>query len=180
MSFTIWHYLLIVVLVLIYWVGMRFALKQETARVKAGMAIAATLITAFLSFVSIMYLEKLTKHATAFKVENKRLLNLEKIVYTGFIKNDGAYPVKKVIFEVKLLNKGHVIGNMKRGTFFEASGFFDFFSGGANMLYRPQSVTKQFVVAKNLKPGQVEQFRVYFDYPPYFSNVSDFIKVYAH
>lgn len=180
MTFTIWHYLVVILLILIYAAGIKFSLMQDTKRVKVGMIIAVTMVTVFLSFVSISFVEKYTKHATAFKVENKRLLNLEKIVYSGFVKNDGDYRLTKVIFEVKLLNKGHVIGNMKRGTFFEASGFFDFFSGGANMLYRPQSVTKQFVIARDLKPGQVEQFRVYFDYPPYFTNVADFTKVYAH
>jgi len=82
--------------------------------------------------------------------------------------------------EIKLVNKGHATGKVKGGSFYKASGFFDFFSGGANILYRPQTITKEFVVAKNLKPGEAKSFRVYFDYPPYFEQVSQFTKLYSH
>ncbi len=69
---------------------------------------------------------------------------------------------------------GHT-GNVKAGSFFTPSGISDFF--GAGVLYKPQVITKEFVVAKNLKPGQSESFRVYFDYPPYFKNVAHFSTV---
>ena len=42
---------------------------------------------------------------------------------------------------------------------------------------KPQSITKEFIVAKNLKPGTAEPFRVYFDFPPYFRSVSQFTEV---
>jgi hypothetical protein len=55
----------------------------------------------------------------------------------------------------------------------------DFFTG-ANVLYKPQTIKKRFVVATNLKPGEAQNFRVYFDFPPYFRNVSQFFSVEAH
>lgn len=181
MSFNIWHYIVILVVLVIYAGGIVFSLKQGSRKLIAGMIFTVTLISIFLAFMSIMFVEKYTKHASAFKVQNKRLLSIEKIVYTGFVKNDGDYTIGEVTFEVKLVNKGHETGgNIKGGTFYQASGFMNFFTGGANVLFRPQSVTKEFVVARDLEPGNAQQFRVYFDYPPYFKSVSSITKVYAH
>jgi len=96
------------------------------------------------------------------------------------VKNIGKYPVAKVYLNIKLVNAGHATGNVKGGNFFQNSGFSDFFSRGANVLYKPQSIEKEFVIARNLKPGEVLPFRVTFRYPPYFRNTADFVKVYAH
>ena len=113
-------------------------------------------------------------------IENHRILSLEKIVYTGVVKNVGNYKIGEVTFEVKIVNKAHVSGNVKAGSFYKPSGFAEFFGGGMNMLYKPQTITKTFVVAKNLEPGKAKEFRVMFDYPPYFEQVSHFTNVRAH
>ena len=113
-------------------------------------------------------------------MKNKRLLSVEKIIYTGIVKNEGNYEIGKVTFEIKLVNKGHVTGNVKAGSFFNPSGMVDFFSGGSGRKYKPQSITKEFVVAKNLRPGEAKSFRVHFDYPPYFRSVAHFGTVDGH
>jgi hypothetical protein len=83
-----------------------------------------------------------------------------------------------VTFEIKLVNKGHVTGNVKGGNFYKPSGFLDFFSSGMGIKKsKPQTITKTFIVAKNLEPGEVKVFRVHFPYPGYFRNVSQFSKV---
>ncbi|CAI6157016.1 MAG: hypothetical protein SPLUMA2_SPLUMAMAG2_00658 [uncultured Sulfurimonas sp.] len=56
-------------------------------------------------------------------------------------------------FELKLVNRGHATGNVKGGNFYKASGFLDFFTSGFNKVSKPQSIVKEFVVARNLKPG---------------------------
>ena len=94
------------------------------------------------------------------------------------MKNTGNHTIGEVTFEIKLVNKGRATGNVKGGNFYKPSGFLDFFGGGMNILSsKPQTITKEFVVAQNLKPGHAKQFRVYFKYPGYFSNVSHFTKV---
>ena len=122
--------------------------------------------------------DKYTKKVELFKFENKRILSLEKIVYSGFVRNVGNHAIGQVTFEIKIVNKAREMGNAD--SFFENRGLGDIFGSGANVLYRPQSITKTFTVAKDLKPGQAKSFRVYFDYPPYFRNVSQFPKVYGH
>jgi len=144
------------------------------------MLFSVALINAFLAVFSVVVVDKYTKEVKLYKLKNKRLLSIEKIIYTGIVKNEGKFPVGKVVLEIKLVNKGHATGNVKGGNFYKASGFFDFFSGGFNtMKYKPQTIVKEFVVAKNLKPGHAKAFRVYFDYPPYFRSVAQFTKLKA-
>ncbi|MDD2790194.1 MAG: DUF2393 family protein [Sulfurimonas sp.] len=175
-----WHYLTFLVLFVLYIGGMITALKQEKKKLILPMAGSITLVFALFGAFSVVVVDKYTKVVKLYKLENKRLLSTEQIIYTGIVKNEGNYEIGEVTFEIKLVNKGHVSGNVKAGSFFAPSGFKDFFGGGANLLYKPQTIIKEFVVAKNLKPGEVESFRVYFDFPPYFRNVADFSKVRGH
>jgi hypothetical protein len=143
------------------------------------MLLSTTLVTALLAVFSIVIVDKYTKNVKLYKLKNKRLLSMEKIVYTGVVKNEGKFTIGDVVFEIKLVNRGHATGNVKGGNFYKTSDFWDFF-GGVNKMNKPQSVTKEFVVAKNLKPGEAKSFRVYLDYPPYFRSVADFSKVTGH
>ena len=101
-------------------------------------------------------------------------------MYTGIVKNEGKFTIGKVKLEVKLVNKGHATGNVKGGNFYKPSGFLDFFSGANNGKYKPQTIKKEVVVAKNLKPGEIKRFRFYFAYPGYFRNVAQFTKLSSH
>ena len=178
--FNYWHYGILSIIFIFFVIGIASAFKQKKAKLIFPMIISVTLVSALIAGFSIVVVDKYTKKVKLYKLKNKRLLSVEKIVYTGVVKNTGSYKIGKVTFEIKLVNKGHATGNVKGGSFFKASGFMDFFSGGSNILYKPQSVTKEFVVAKNLKPGAAKSFRVYFDYPPYFRSVSHFASVAGH
>jgi hypothetical protein len=165
----------------IYAGGVVFALKQGTSKIVVPMIISVSVIFLISVGFSIVAVDKYTKIAKLYKLENKRILNQEKIMYSGIVKNEGNHEIGEVTFEIKLVNKGHVTGNVKAGSFFKPSGFFDFFSGGGfERSYKPQQIIEEFVVAKNLKPGESKEFRVYFDYPAYFQSVSPFSKLYAH
>jgi len=177
--FNYWHYLVLVIIGLIFLGGVVAAFKQEKKKMVLPMLLSVTLISSFLAVFSVVIVDKYTKKVELFKVKNKRLLSTEKIIYTGYVKNTGNYMIGEVTFEVKLVNKGHATGNVKGGNFYKTSGFFDFF-GGANKMNKPQSITKEFVVARNLKPGAAKSFRVHFDYPGYFRSVADFREVRGH
>ncbi|MBU1927675.1 DUF2393 domain-containing protein [bacterium] len=175
-----WHYFTFFILFILYIGGLITAFRQEKKRLILPMALSITAIFTLFAVFSVVVVDKYTKVVKLYKLENKRLLSTEQIIYTGVVKNEGNYAIGEVTFEIKLVNKGHVTGNVKAGSFFAPSGFVEFFGGGANVLYKPQTIIKEFVVAKNLKPGEVEQFRVYFDFPPYFRNVADFSTVRGH
>jgi hypothetical protein len=129
----------------------------------------------FFAFV----VDKYTKHVKLYDLKNSRLLSLERISYTGIVKNVGKYPIGKVTLEIKLVNKGHT-GNVKGGNFYKPSGFLDFFTGGFGIdKSKPQTLVKKFVVARNLKPGHAHQFYVHFKFPPYFRSVAQFTQLTA-
>lgn len=179
--FNTWHYIVLGIILLILIGGIVVAFKDENSKIRAQIIFSTLLITAIMAGFSVFVVDKYTKKAKLYKLENKRNLSTEQIMYRGFVKNEGDYEIGEVIFEIKLVNKGHSSGNVKGGSFFKPSGFFDFFSGESiRDKSKPQQITHEFVVAKNLKPGETREFRVYFDYPPYFRGVSHFSKIYAH
>ncbi len=175
-----WHYIVLAVIFLLFIGGIVSALKQEKKSLILPMLFSTTLISLFLGFFSIFVVDKYTKEVKLYKLKNKRLLSIEKIIYTGIVKNEGKHKIGEVTFEIKLVNKGHATGNVKGGNFFKSSGFFDMFSGSDSRKYKPQSITKTFIVAKNLKPGAAKSFRVHFPFPGYFRSVADFAKVEGH
>ncbi|MFK5937664.1 MAG: DUF2393 family protein [Sulfurimonas sp.] len=178
--FNYWHFIVLGIVGVIFIGGVISAFKQENPRLMLPMLISVTLISTLLAVFSVIVVDKYTKIPKLYKLKNKRLLNIEKIIYTGIVKNEGNHEIGKVVFEIKIVNKGHATGNVKGGNFYKPSGFMDFFSGGYNLKTKPQTVKKEFIVAKHLKPGEAKSFRVYFDYPGYFRNVSQFSKVWGH
>ena len=178
--FNYWHFVALGIVLFIFLGGVVASFKQREKKLVLPMLFSVSLISLLLAGFSIVAVDKYTKVVKLYKLKNKRILSIEKIVYTGIVKNEGKYKIGKVKIEIKIVNKGHATGNVKGGNFYRPSGFFDFFGGGSNVKYKPQTVTKEFVVAKNLKPGTSKSFRVYFDYPPYFKSVSQFVKVYGH
>jgi len=180
MSFNVIHYIVLAVVSVIFIAGVIVSIKQSNKKIVLPMLLSVTLISALLAGIGIAVVEKYTKKVKLIKIQNRRYLTQEKISYFGFVKNVGKYPVAKVYLSIKLVNSGHATGNVKPGTFYKSSGFFDFFSSGANKLFKPQTIEKDILIIENINPGEVLPFRVTFPYPPYFKNTSDFIKVYGH
>jgi hypothetical protein len=179
--FNIWHYISLGLILIMFIGGIVASLKQKDTKMQLSMLFSVTLISVFLAVLSIFVVDKYTKKVALSKLKNKRILVTEQIIYSGFVTNTGKYPIGKVTFSVKLVNRGHATGNVKGGNFYKPSGFFSFFTEGFNMgKSKPQTVEKEFIVAKNLKPGQAKYFRVYFGYPPYFSSTAEFTKVWGH
>jgi len=179
-AFNYWHYISFTIILLLFIAGVASSLMQTKKKMMFSMLFSVSLVTVFLLVFSVIVVDKYTKKVALYKLQNRRLLNIEKIAYTGMVKNVGKFKVAKVIFEIKLVNRGNATGNVKAGSFYKPSGFLSFFSSGLNIINKPQSVKKSFVVAKNLKPGEVQFFRVDFPYPPYFNRTAQFPKVYAH
>ena len=176
--FNYWHFIFLGIVFLIFIGGLITSFRQSEKKLILPMIISVTLVSIFLAFFSVLVVDKYTKKVEIFKLKNKRLLSTEQIIYTGFVKNTGNHTIGTVTFQIKLVNRGHATGNVKGGNFYKPSGFFDFFGGGMGMSNdKPQSITKEFVVAKNLKDGTAKSFRVYFKYPPYFRSVADFAEV---
>lgn len=179
-SLNYWHFLVLGIIFIFFIFGVIASVKQKNKKMVYSMLFSVTLVTVFLAVFSIFVVDKYTKSVKLYDLKNKRILSIESIVYSGMVKNTGNFPIGKVTFEIKLVNKGHASGNVKGGNFYKPSGFMDFFSNGMGISSKPQTVTKKFIVAKDLQPGEIVPFTVEFGYPPYFSSTSQFAKVYGH
>jgi hypothetical protein len=178
--FTIWHYAAVIASLTIFVLLVIIALRQSNRKMIISMIFSSFLVMSLVTAFMIMALDKYTKKAVIAKLDNRRMLMSEKIVYTGYVTNVGNYTIGEVRIEFKLVNKGHVTGNVKGGSFFKPSGFAEFFGGGEKRAYRPQKLVETVVVARDLKPGKSQFFNVSLDYPPYFKHVAHFQRIFAH
>lgn len=177
---TLWHYLALAIGVLIFVLTVILAFYEKRSNIRNSIIFSSVLVNAVIGFVIMMAIDKYTKKAEVFNLQNHRLLQTEQIVFTGVVSNVGNYTIGKVELEIKLVNKGHVSGNVKAGTFYKPSGFSDFFGGMSSNTYQPQTLIETPVIAENLQPGESRKFRVAFDYPPYFKGVTQFTRIFAH
>lgn len=180
--FTIWHWTAITSFSLIFLFLVLLSLKENNQKNILSMIFASFLVIVTAGVFSLMAIDKYTKKATLYGVKNTRILRNETIVFTGYVKNKGEYTIGKIDLTVKLVNKGHVTGNVKAGSFYKPSGMFDFLSSfGDNVkTYKPQKIEKVYTVAKNIEPGKATYFRVEMPYPPYFKHVAEFTSISAH
>lgn len=180
--FTIWHYGVVLLSILLFVLAIIISMREKKASIRNSMIFSSFLVLILVALFLIMALDKYTKVAKVTGVKNRRMLNTEEIVYSGYVQNVGNYTIGKVKYEIKLVNKGHATGNVKGGNFYKPSGFFDFFggSGGSKETYRPQKVVYEFIIAKDLQPGETRFFSVAMPYPPYFKHVADFKRTFAH
>ena len=174
---TLWHYVAFFIFFIIWLLGMAGAFKAEKASLKITIMSMTTLMVIVFAGAAVAIIDKYTKFASLHKLKNQRLLSIEKIVYSGMIKNDGDYTIGEVTFEIKLVNQAHLSGNSRPKSVKKTGGFLDLLQGKAGAS-KVQSIEEEFVIARNIKPGEVKSFRVNFDYPPYFKNVSYFTRLY--
>lgn len=181
--FTVWHYLVIVICVLLFLLLSLLSFTEKRINVRITMIFTSLVVMVLVAFFMIMGVDKYTKIAEVHGLKNRRILSTEQIVFSGYVTNQGNYTIGEVTFEVKLVNRGHVSGNVKAGSFYKPSGFFDFFFGGGGddrREHRPQQIIKTFVIARNIEAGRTETFHVTLDYPPYFEQTAFFTRVFAH
>lgn len=180
--FTFWHWTAVISLTLIFLFLVLVSLKEKNQKNILSMIFASFLVIMTAGAFTIMAIDKYTKKATLYGVKNTRILRNETIVFTGFVKNKGDYKIGKIALTVKLVNKGHVTGNVKGGSFYKPSGLFDFLGsfGNNKTNYKVQKVEKTFIVARNIEPDKAKFFRVEMPFPGYFKHVSEFTSITAH
>lgn len=180
--FTIWHWVAVAIFATLFFVLVLLSLKEKNPKNIMSMIFASFLVLITATVFTLMALDKYTKIATLYGVKNTRILRNETIVFTGFVKNKGSFTIGEIVLKVKLVNKGHVTGNVRGGSFYKPSGIVDFLKsfGEDKSKYKPQKVEESYVVARMIEPGKATYFRVEMPYPPYFKHVSEFTSISAH
>ncbi|MDD5157501.1 DUF2393 family protein [Sulfurimonas sp.] len=175
-----WHYIVLFISFIIVLAGIFLATKQEEKESKIWMIISFSVISLIIGGFSFYAVDKLTKFAEIHRLKSKRVLVREQVMYSGVVRNEGKHEIGTVTLEIKLVNRGLESGSMKTGALFEQGSIADFFKTKENKLIRPQQVLEEFVIAKNLKAGESEEFVVYMPYPPNFSGSAEHIKIHSH
>lgn len=177
--FTIWHYIALLIGFIIFVLTIILALREKRPNIRTSIIVSSLLVNTILAFIILMALDKYTKKAEVFNLNNYRLLQTEQIVFTGMVKNIGNYTIGTVELEIKLVNNQHTTNHIKGTNFYKSSGFLDMFNTSSKN-YQPQTLIETSIIAENLKPGETRRFRVVLDYPPYFKGVSQFTQIFAH
>jgi hypothetical protein len=159
--------------------GIIISLKQKKKNTVAPMLFSIILVSFSFGFLSMFVVDKYTKHVKLYKLKHTRLINVEKAIYSGVVKNTGKYTIGEVTLDLKLVNRGKR-GSLSTTTFYKNSGFLDFFNTATKTSKGANSIHETFVVAKNLKPKQIKSFRIMVKLPAKFTNVSEHAKVYGH
>ena len=179
--FTIWHYLVAAIVTLLFFFVVIIAMQNTNKKLRVSMIFSAFISLLLVGAFLMMALDKYTKKVKISSLKNKRILSLEQIQYSGIVRNVGNYTIGKVELEIKLVNKGHVTGNVKGGNFYNPSGFGEFFATATQKKKnKPQTLLMTFVIAKNLEAGKAKSFKVTLPYPGYFRSTADFTRVFAH
>ncbi len=179
--FTIWHYLVAAIVTLLFFLVVIIAMQNTNKKLRVSMIFSALISLLLVGAFLMMALDKYTKKVKISSLKNKRILSLEQIQYSGIVRNVGNYTIGKVELEIKLVNKGHVTGNVKGGNFYNPSGFGEFFATATQKKKnKPQTLLMTFVIAKNLEAGKAKSFKVTLPYPGYFRSTADFTRVFAH
>ena len=175
---NIWHYIAILIIFILFIIGIIFSFKQKNKKLLLPMIFSITLVAISLTFLLLFIIDKYTKHIEIHKLKSRKLPSLEKVIYSGIVKNTGNYTVGKVKLTIKLVSKGKS-NDLSNTTFYKSSGFLDIFSG-IKKKKAPTSVEKTFIIARDLKPRHLKTFRVILRYPSNFRNVSEYTSISAH
>src|SRR3989339_71679 len=178
--FNIWHYLVIFMLLPVLVGGVFLAFKDENSKYRIEIIVSFFLVFLFLSGIGIYAVDKNTKVAKLYRLENKRNLNTEKIIFSGVVRNEGSYKIGEVVLEIKIENTTSNATNIDRGSYFVPSGFLYSFLGFGSKDDKPSRIEEKFTVAENLKPGETKDFIIYIDYPPHFQGFASSSAIYAH
>lgn len=174
---TIWHYIALILITLLFITATLSTLRQEDLKGKASIVIIYFFTAIGLVFASILMIDTYTKKVVLVDVDNHRFLPTEEIIFTGTVRNGGNYTIGEVSVEIKIINRDTVA---KEGDPSFQSNAFAELLGDDPKTYKPSYLMVTEVVATDLGPGERKQFRIAMPHPPYFKGYSDYVRAFGH
>ena len=171
--FALFFYIVLFILLVI------ISKKEKRRNLFWSMVFASFLVTSTAALFTIFVLDKYTKKGKLISIENHRILRTEEIVFKGKVANVGKFKIGQCKLTIKMINNPLSAGSLGQGQIFTPSGL-EFFKSKEKKKERKNTIKKEFVVAKNLKPREVEPFTVRMKYPPYFSKPKVIYKLHCH
>ncbi len=175
---TILHWLALFFFLTLFVVLVILSKKEHRPNIFWGMVFSAFLVTTMGALFSMFVIDKYTKKAKLVSIENHRILRTEEIVFKGIIKNVGRFKIGSCKLSIKMVNNPVKAGELSGGSIFKPSGLKFFSKKSKND--KPNTVEREFIVARDLDPGAIQRFSVRMYYPPYFSKTRLVYHLYCH
>ena len=177
--FTIIHWLVLLFFLLLFLLLVYISKKEKRRNVFWSMVFASFLVTSTGALFSMFVIDKYTKKARLIRIENHRILRTEEIVFKGKVQNVGKFKIGQCKLSIKMINNPVESGRLSGSQIYKPSGL-EFFKPKESQKERPNTVLQEFIVARNLEPGEIQPFTVRMHYPPYFSKTRLIYKLYCH
>ncbi len=162
---TTWHYLLIVVLGLLFIIGVVVSLQTKS---KFSVLTTITLVLCFIGFFGWRTINENVYLVVVTNLDNERYYQSEQILIKGIVRNVGDFPVANVVAVVRLSNS---TGGNKDSLFSQPTVFAEIFEGDdPNFVH--QNVVEEHPIADYISPGKSKPFKIMMDYPSHFKNAS--------
>ena len=169
---TQWHYTALAVGIIVFILGMFLAYIQKNRQTAIILAITFLLLSTLGTMAAFNTIDTKIKKLKLFHEEHFRILSLEKIIFTGAIENSGKYPIGQITYKVRMTNHRLKFTTQDAGSSFQSKSFLDYFRPNNTLESKAQSFEKEFVVATNLRPGEITYFHVEMSFPPYFEDTT--------
>ncbi len=166
--FTIVHIITLVILFLIFIILLILSFKETRKKVLFAMIFSNFLVISMLAVFSMFVLDKYTKKAVLENVSHQRVLLNETIAIFGRIRNVGKFGISKCFLNVKLVNNAIESGKLNGSNVYKPSSGLGFLTKKIDGNEKKSTIIKDFLIAKNLKVGELRNFNATMRYPSYF------------
>lgn len=176
--FTVLHWLATLIVGVIFVLCLILVLRNSDEKFPLPTILTIALIAILIFLMSIFGLDKYTKIAELENVVQKKVLINESFSISGQIRNAGNFQIGKCTLEVKLFNES--LEKSTDGISFVPKSVFDnLFSKNRGSDFKVDT-TKEFIIAENLRSGEMRNFTVFIRYPASFSKPHARYELFCH
>ena len=177
--FTIVHWLVLLFFLALFILLVFISRKETRPNIFWSMVFASFLVTSTAAIFSMFVLDKYTKKGKLLSIDNHRILRTEEIVFKGKVANVGRFTIGRCKLTIKMINNPVESGRLSGSQIYKPSGL-EVFKSKESRKERPNTIEREFVVARYLKPRKVQPFTIRMHYPAYFSKTRLIYHLYCH
>ena len=164
---TPWHYLLLIVLGLLFIIGTLVSMRTNS---KSSIFITISLVLLLIGVFMWKFINESVYLVEVTNLEQERFYQSEQVMIKGIVRNVGKFPVANVVAVIQLSNSQGGGGD-KASLFSQPSVFAELYKGD-NPDFKQQNIVEEHTIAESLSPGKSKTFRIMMDYPPHFKRMS--------
>ena len=176
--FTVLHWLATLIIGVFFILSLILILRNSDEKSSLPAILTMAFISLLLFFLSVFGLDKYTKIAQLENVVQKKILINESFSISGQIRNVGNFEIGKCTLEGKLFNDS-LEKSSDSISFVPKSIFDNLFTKDSSSDFRV-ATTKEFIIAENLRSGEMRNFTVFIRYPASFSKPYARYELFCH